>query len=411
MDSRTTPEHNQIASPAAGGHRFTAVLFGGFALCMDGKPVSDGFSRAPKAKSLLEYLLFRRAPVPAGELYETFWPQGKSPKNALKVLVHRLRTTLAQSGVPDGVECIVQRPGGYQWNPELATELDAERFEQCYRQAMSGKAGRKEQAACIEQALGLYRGRFLPGDELWTAAPAAHFHDAYRKMVRQLCTFYKEEDRLRDLAALCRAALGVDGMDEVFHWEYLSALLALGRVHEAQEHYQKLEETYYETLGVQLPDELRGLKTQIEAAGDAQELDIDGIRDALEEKSPESGAFVCEYSIFKDLYRIEARCLERYGGRIFLGLLTLSAPGGTPLPPEELGPCMDALLETARRSLRKGDVLARFSASQYVLLLPTVTYENGRMVLSRIESNFARVCPGAELGGKLRPLRPLKEDA
>ena len=38
--------------------------------------------------------------------------------------------------------------------------------------------------------------------------------------------------------------------------------------------------------------------------------------------------------------------------------------------------------------LRAGDVVARYSGSQYVVLLPTCTYESGKMVLKRIEDNF-----------------------
>ncbi len=72
---------------------------------------------------------------------------------------------------------------------------------------------------------------------------------------------------------------------------------------------------------------------------------------------------------------------------------------------------MKTLMETARASLRKGDILAQFSASQCVLLLPTVTYESGRAVLMRIQERFSRLCSPEKVtvDGKLRPIRPIKE--
>ena len=44
--------------------------------------------------------------------------------------------------------------------------------------------------------------------------------------------------------------------------------------------------------------------------------------------------------------------------------------------------------QAIRSSLRRGDVFCRYSVSQYMLLLPTATYENGEMVLKRITQNF-----------------------
>lgn len=41
-------------------------------------------------------------------------------------------------------------------------------------------------------------------------------------------------------------------------------------------------------------------------------------------------------------------------------------------------------------SLRSGDVVTRYSGSQYILLLPTCQYETARKVMERIERTFYR---------------------
>ncbi len=51
---------------------------------------------------------------------------------------------------------------------------------------------------------------------------------------------------------------------------------------------------------------------------------------------------------------------------------------------------MDELGSSIRNSLRRGDVYSRYSVSQYLMLLPTATYENGEMVLKRIIQNFKK---------------------
>ncbi|MEG0216546.1 MAG: SARP family transcriptional regulator, partial [Hungatella sp.] len=42
-------------------------------------------------------------------------------------------------------------------------------------------------------------------------------------------------------------------------------------------------------------------------------------------------------------------------------------------------------------SLRRGDAYSRYSVSQYMVLLPTATYEDGVLVLKRIIQDFHRL--------------------
>ena len=49
---------------------------------------------------------------------------------------------------------------------------------------------------------------------------------------------------------------------------------------------------------------------------------------------------------------------------------------------------MAALQEIMRKYLRKGDIVTRFSPDIYAMLLPTVNYSTGSMVLERIEQVF-----------------------
>ena len=53
-----------------------------------------------------------------------------------------------------------------------------------------------------------------------------------------------------------------------------------------------------------------------------------------------------------------------------------------------LNVAMDQLLEAIKNSLRKGDVVSRYSGMQYVVMLPALTYEDGEMVMNRITNNF-----------------------
>lgn len=64
--------------------------------------------------------------------------------------------------------------------------------------------------------------------------------------------------------------------------------------------------------------------------------------------------------------------------------------------------------ELIRINLRKGDVVARCSASQYVIMLPRANYENSCMVADRLMNAFYRRYPHspARLRCVVQPLEP-----
>ncbi len=61
---------------------------------------------------------------------------------------------------------------------------------------------------------------------------------------------------------------------------------------------------------------------------------------------------------------------------------------------------MDHLEEVLLHSLRSGDVISRYSGSQFIVLLPTCQYETAKMVMRRIENNYYKT--GCDRGVKLQ---------
>ena len=51
---------------------------------------------------------------------------------------------------------------------------------------------------------------------------------------------------------------------------------------------------------------------------------------------------------------------------------------------------MELLGRMIRGSLRAGDVVARYSLTQYIVLLPACSYESGAAVANRIRRNFKK---------------------
>lgn len=390
--------------------------FGDFGIFYQGVKISAPIERAKKLMDLAEYLVMHHdRAVPKSELYEVLWPNEESgnPGNALKTLIHRFRTLLVQGGAPEDLEFIVVRQGTCQWNTALDYAADTAVFDRLYAQAVTPRegVGRSEQIDVLRRVVALYRGRFLNETELWMVASSTYYHSCFLRMVYQLCTLLREDGAAEEVVEVCRTALCIDALDETIHRALILALVATGRTQEAASHYNHITELYYSRLGVQVSEELRALYRDIAAAEQTINLDVDTVCGKLEEHDMTGGAFVCEYSIFRDLYRIEARCLSRYGGRVFLALVTVTDAYLQMPPLPTLTRAMEQLLEVIRGTLRKGDVMSRYSPAQYVILLPTVTYETGEKVLERIRRTFRRQHPKSPvvLTCKLRPLRPPEE--
>lgn len=394
--------------------RVSVRMLGEFSISVDGKPVSEPLRRSKKLRGVAQYLLLNAdRPVPHTELYETFWPEESSqnPRAALKTLMHRLRAALVQGGAPEDLPFFLVQQGSYQWNFGLKAQVDIEAFDALCLRLRGSDLPREERLGLLREAASLYKGRFLDGSEIWMLPPAAHLHGQYLAVVEELCRLLQEDERYDEIVAACREALQIDELDEAANYALILALTACGRTQEAMAQYNRITELYYDEMGVQVSDELRALYRKIAEAEQATELDIDDVRGKLEEREAQGGAYICEYGIFEDIYRIEARCLARYGGRMFLALLTITDAYCQMPEQRVLGKAMERLLEAACMSLRRCDVMARYSPSQYVLLLPTVTYETGQLVLERIRKAFRRLYPKAPvvISGKLRPLRPCEE--
>ena len=226
-------------------------------------------------------------------------------------------------------------------------------------------------------------------------------------------TLLKAAERYNEIIDVCRAALDVDAFDETLHLQLMNALVKTCRNHEALMQYKHVTNLHFRYLGVQPPEGIQEFYKQIMQAGDTLEMNIDAIREELQEYGEVSGAFVCEYAVFKEIYNLQMRNLERLGSSMFIALLMVSSMDSKPLNPLKLNDVMKGLLKVLTANLRKGDTITQFSPTQYALLLPTVDYDSGKAVMERLKRKFYQAYPNSNymLTYRLGPLSTKKTDA
>lgn len=389
-------------------------MLGGFNLFIDGNPLSDKSERSKQLKNLLAYLLIRRFDhVSQERLIEVLWPDENSdnPANALKNLIYRLRQLLSKNNRLKDCECILCKGGTYSWNNEIACSIDAEEMDSLCKEASDESLSIIVRIEKYLMALSLYKGGFLSDfnyDE-WVIPLSSYYQNAYMTCLYDAVQLLMREERYADIVNICDQAISNEPYEESIHEILLKALVKLGKKNKALEHYEYISQKFYKDLGVKLSQSIRDLHKELVKSLNSIETDLTIIKEDLHEINKLGGAFFCDYEIFKHLFRLEARTAERAGQSVFICLITLGGNQGMMPAKDILLSAMEKLKDVILNSLRKGDVFSRFSTSQYILMLPTTSYENGEMVLNRILANFKKVYknPNIKVKVTLEPIASL----
>lgn len=386
---------------------------GEFSIRIGEKEVSDQSNQSKKPWRLLKYLIvFQKKAISPSELISTIWMDdtGANPNGALKTLMFRSRRLLESLGISPQ-KLLVQQQGSYGWTKEYETVLDADQFEEiCSRVLSQANPNEDILELCLE-GLTLYKGDFLPNSEYesWVIPISAYYHSLYQKLVYKTIELLTEKEDYSRITLICQNAISIEPFDEEFYYHLVYALYKDGHISQAIEQYNHTTDLFYNEFSISPSQRFKDLYKLIQDSEQNVATNLDVIQETLREEAS-GGAFYCEYPVFRDLFQLERRSIERTGDSIYLCLLTLSDLNDkTPKNPV-LSKAMDHLNNAIRTSLRCSDVYTRYSVSQYIILLPTVTVELGEMVMKRILSNFHKMYSRKDLvvNYRLQPVLPWK---
>ncbi|MBQ9944670.1 MAG: winged helix-turn-helix domain-containing protein [Clostridia bacterium] len=357
--------------------------------------------KSRKGVSLMQYLMLNRGqPVPNYRLLVTLWSDEGSanPENALKTLVSRLRAILNQI-TPGFGNCIVADRGAYHWEMLPGMTVDYYQIEELFDELGELRDDQPELIERYEKLLVLYKGDLLQNCEqnVWALAQATSLHNKYMSAIYSYIELLKSRENYQDIIRVCRMALNVDNFDDRLHMELMTALIHTNRTNEALVQYKHVTHLNYRYLGVQPSEDMQEFYKQIVRAGKTLEFSLEGIRNELRESGEQRGAFVCEYAVFKEIYNLQMRNLERLGSTMFLGVIMVGNPEDPTMDSIKQDNIMNGTLEILKNNLRKGDTITHFSPTIFALLLPTVNYSTGNMVMERVKQLFYKKFPNSNI--------------
>lgn len=349
--------------------------------------------RSNKVELLLIYVLMQRhKEVLTSELAEALWSEGESdnPLGALKNLMYRLRKLLKDVFQEDDI--ILTGRGSYTFNSNIIIELDAEIFETQIK-----KAKKEDDVNMLEKALNLYNGAFLPKQvkQHWILQQSTYYQSLYSSHVKTLVELLGKEKRYEEVELWCNKGLQYDFLDEKLQYYYLLSLIKQDKKQLALDHYFIIKNKLFDELGVDPDESLQELYQTLLRKDNDRQLDLVVIQKELKEEIAPTQAYFCDYNVFKEMYRLDARRLKRLGVSIYCCLvtcdITLPIPETSNMHKTITQKMMKEVKDVLLEGLRAGDIVSRYSKSQYVTLLPTCSHESMQVVIERIKEKFTKL--------------------
>ena len=367
----------------------TVNMLGKFTIFGPGLPrprVVSLSGRSRRLWILVVYLILNRERgVPAQELIDWLWPEseGISPMSTLQNNISRARNALEELGLEDGKRLIYNNSGTYFWAPDRKTILDCEIFETLCGNALDGKSW----PLAMEQGVSAaktYTGEFLPecAGESWRDTRWAHFRELYRKLLNKELPWLLDSARYEEAAAMCAQARTIEPENQSWAACQMRALRLSGKPVEAMAVYTSLHlENEAPSAELALEKE-EAQRAQADTGGDSRLL-----KALVGGEQTESGAMLCDNTVFREFVRRQLRDLRRGGEAQMISFRLDEAD------PLKRAQAMDRMENTLRQSLRGGDPFTRGGNELFLLLLPGANRENGEMVANRILTCYNRDLP------------------
>lgn len=313
----------------------------------------------------------------------------ENPHHAMQSVIYNAKKRLKAAGLPD-VNYIEQKKGVFCWTDRITVEEDAAEFEGLYRQAVQEEEGDRKLSLYLE-ACHRYTGEFLPAQTgaIWVAQEAKRYREIFCTCVEEAVNLLREHQDYFQMEALGIYAAGINPLAD---WEIVTmeALESMGRYEDARKLYDDTVEYYLQEQGLRpskkLLEHLDRLGMQMEHHHEV----LDAIQAKLsQENGNETGGYLCPYPVFRGIYHMVERLMERGGQSVFLMLCTVVDGKGNPMKD---GPMLEELsqrmCESIRLAVRRGDVLSKYGRGQYLVLLINITRENCKIVQKRINYRF-----------------------
>jgi DNA-binding SARP family transcriptional activator len=366
-------------------------LFGNFHIS-DGTNIFSGASdKKNKIWSVLKYLIaYCGKPVSAERLACILWPDEDcaDPAKLLRDVIYRLRKALTAYGGEK--TWIFYSCGNYFWSPDIHCWIDVLEFDRLLCRARDASKPYEERTELYSSALEFYTGPFLSNSEaeVWALPFTNFYRRLFLQAIGELAGLYEAKGMFEDIVRICDNAIMREPYEESLYVRQIQTLIQTGEYAYARQQYRMIEKILMQEFDTGPSPELEHLSSKIDQATVDRIDGIGEIAQMLEERSKKPKAFFCSTETFQQIYSLDKRSNERIRFPVHLGLLTLTMRSGLHEKEGEMKEAIAVLRQILMESLRTGDIVSQYSRCQLILMITTLSRENGIAALRRIKFLF-----------------------
>lgn len=372
---------------------FQVRMLGEFSISYKGREVVLGKRSTLKYIQLLQFIWFysNRGGVKKESLIRALYGgEGVTDSNnSLNNLIYQLRRQMIKTGLPNG-EYIILSNGIYMTDPKFPVTLDVQEFEDL----LSCEPDSKKRISSCQTAFKIYRGELLPSisTELWVISENSRLKSMYGECVNCLAGYYEKQLDYQMAEQIYERASKIYPYD---NWQLnqIETLLKRKSYKKAYVLYNNMVRQYSEEMGLPPSPEMLNCYETLSQMSEHVPRDLENIkrdmREYIDIKPEEVGAYYCSYRSFIDICHVTSRRMERHGRSVFLMLCTLVDYEKKMIMNEDkLRKRSELIKEVISSSLRKGDVFTTYNSSQFLILLEGAKQENCEVIYKRIRKKF-----------------------
>lgn len=367
-------------------------MFVSFQMSYGRKPLTGGMRRDTYFSSLMQILLHNVKTGVRRDYLEDVLLGDRDIENrhqALHTIIYKAKRKLRDMGLPD-VNYIALEKGVYHWTPLIPVEEDAAVFEEYYMRA-SEAWDEEERLSLYQRACYTYKGEFLStyAGVLWAGAEARRYREMFADCVCKAASILRKRQNWEELEKLGTYVMKTDPFAD---WEVLAmeALIESGRYEEARQLYADTADSYLTERGIHPTKKMMKMMEDLGRKMKYSYEVLDQIQNNLmEELGDVQGGYECSYPIFRGIYQVVNRMMERGGQSVYLMLCTLVDGKGKPMKEGKRQEELSLRLGDAiQKSVRHGDIINQYGKGQFLVLLINTTRENCRIIEQRINQRF-----------------------
>lgn len=360
------------------------TMFKHFTIEYDGDITAFDKTATRQMANLLQILIYHRKGISKEELIDEMWQDNSNSQSALKYSIFRLRATLDKIPSFKDTELILTTKNGYVFGKDFEITSDYETVDSYWNQLNDLKVTKKQSIAYANKIVELYKGPFYMSDSaIWGLQIQTYYQNIYEKALIIVCDDFIAKKKYKEILPIAQRAIETNNFFDEIYVFYIKALMELGEYSRAMQLYKKIDLLYENEFGNTPSLKIKSLY-KILTSRDEKVIDIDHLRDRLNENFHTDSALYCEYDTFKVIYQAMLHNAQREKRKQFLVIFQIQCVDDDSKQNQH----MLTLKKILCNSLRCGDVLSKINKSQIIVLLPCKTMDSGYSIIHRVTSQF-----------------------